>query len=278
MAKLICADEKKGVFLQLNMKTPIVTLTTDWGNQSFFAGMVKGALYSAVEGVQVVDITHQVDPFSVMSATFVVKHACLEFPVGTVHIIDVATQPPFLAVKVRGQYFLCCDNGVTATAFGDEIEDAAVIPATEDMSLGFVAHTLFVPVAQRLLAGADLGDIGRRPESLMRRNMVGWIASGDEYRVFIHYIDGYGNAYLGMTYREFEELRRGRQFEMTVREQRINEVMNSYFQQHATNDPRRKLRLTVSATGLLELAVKESSFVQLIGLRTNDAVILKFKD
>ena len=278
MAKLICADKKKGVFLQLDMKTPIVTLTTDWGNQSFFAGMVKGALYSAVEGVQVVDITHQVDPFSVMSATFVVKHACLGFPAGTVHIIDVATQPPFLAVKVRGQYFLCCDNGVTATAFGDEIEDAAVIPATEDMSLGFVAHTLFVPVAQRLLAGADLGDIGRRPESLMRRNMVGWISSGDEYRVFIHYIDGYGNAYLGMTYREFEELRRGRQFDMTVREQRINEVMNSYFQQHATNDPRRKLRLTVSATGLLELAVKESSFVQLIGLRTNDAVILKFKD
>ena len=101
---------------------------------------------------------------------------------------------------------------------------------------------------------------------------------GDEYRVYIHYIDTYGNAYLGMTYSEFEELRAGRAFEMIVREQRISEVMDSYYQQHATADPRRKLRLTVSATGLLELAVKESSFAQLIGLRTNDAVILKFKD
>ena len=54
--------------------------------------------------------------------------------------------------------------------------------------------------------------------------------------------------------------------------------MNSYYQQHATADPRHKLRLIVSATGLLELSVKESSFLQLIGLRTNDAVILKFKD
>ena len=53
--------------------------------------------------------------------------------------------------------------------------------------------------------------------------------------------------------------------------------MESYFQQHATNDPRRKLRLTVSATGLLELAVKESSFAQLIGLRANDPVLLRFK-
>lgn len=260
------------------MKMPTVTLTTDWGNQGFFAGMVKGALYSAIEGVQVVDITHQVDPFNIMSATFVVKHACLGFPPGTVHIVDVATQPPLLAVKARGQYFLCCDNGVPATAFGDEIEDAVVIPMPDGAHLGFVAHTFFVPVAQRLLAGASLSDIGSRPESLMRRNMVGWLPSGDEYRIYIHYIDNYGNAYLGMTYSEFEELRQGRRFEMTVREQRISEVMTSYFQHHSSNDPRRKLRLTVSATGLLELAVKESSFAQLIGLRTNDAVILKFKD
>ena len=111
----------------------------------------------------------------------------------------------------------------------------------------------------------------------MRRNLTGWLPVEDGYRIFIHYIDDYGNAYLGMTYREFEELRQGRAFEMIVREQRINEVMNSYYQQHSSADPRRKLRLTVSATGLLELAVKESSFVQLIGLRTNDEVILRFK-
>ena len=265
------------VFLQSDMKMPIVTLTTDWGNQGFFSGMVKGALCSAVEGLQVVDITHHVDPFSVMSATFVVKHACLGFPEGTVHIVDVATNPPFLVVKVRGQYFLCSDNGVPATAFGDEIEDAAVIPTPEGSFLGFAAYTFFVPVAQRLLSGASLSDIGPRPASLMRRNLTGWLQVGDEYRVYIHFIDSYGNAYLGMTYREFEELRKGRGFEMVVRDQRISEVMGSYYQQHATSDPRRKLRLTVSATGHLELAVKESSFVQLIGLRTNDAVILKFK-
>lgn len=274
----ICTGQNLFVFLQSNMKTPIVTLTTDWGHQGFFAGMVKGALYSTVEGIQVVDITHHVDPYSVMSATFVVKHACPGFPVGTVHIVDVATQPPLLVVKAYGQFFLCCDNGVPASAFGDEIEDAAVIPVSEGMSLGFAAHTYFVPVAQRLLAGAALSDIGPRPESLMRRNMVGWMPSGDEYHIYIHYIDDYGNAYLGMTYHEFEELRRGRRFEMTVREQRISEMMDSYYQQPASADPRRKLRLTVSATGLLELALKESSFVQLIGLRTNDAVILKFKD
>ena len=53
--------------------------------------------------------------------------------------------------------------------------------------------------------------------------------------------------------------------------------MASYWQQHERSDPRRKLRLTVSATGMLELAVKESSFTQLMGLKANDSVLLRFK-
>jgi S-adenosylmethionine hydrolase len=103
------------------------------------------------------------------------------------------------------------------------------------------------------------------------------MAQGDAYRIYILYTDNYGNAYLGMSYKEFTELRQGRPFVMTVRELEVTELMASYYQQHAQRDPRNKLRLTVSATGMLELAVKESSFTQLIGLKANDSVLLRFK-
>lgn len=243
--------------------------------------MVKGALYNMVEGLQVVDIAHHIEPFNIMSATFVVKHACLGFPPGTVHIVDVASkhspEHPFLVVKVRGQYFLCCDNGLPMMAFGDEIEDVSRIPVQENGIYNFAAYTLFVRVAARLLGGASMRDIGPQHSQLMQRNLVGWMQQGDQYRIYIHYIDTYGNAYLGMSYREFEELRQGRQFTLQVRDQEIVEIMASYHQQHTKNDPRHKLRLTVSATGLLELAVKDSSFSQLIGLRANDPVLLRFK-
>ena len=262
------------------MKTPIVTLTTDWGQEDFFAGKVKGALYSMIEGVQVVDVAHHVDPFNVMAATFIVKHACLGFPPGTVHIIDVASyqtpERPFVVVKARGQYFICCDNGLPVMALGDDIEDVSRIPVQENGVYNFAAYSLFTRVAAKLIGGASMRDIGPRHEGLQRSNLVGYIQQGSLYRVYIHYIDNYGNAYLGMTYEEFERLRQGRPFSMTVRDQRINELMGSYYQQHKNSDPRRKLRLTVSATGLLELAVKESSFTQLLGLRANDSVLLEF--
>lgn len=265
------------------MKTPIVTLTTDWGTQGFFAGMVRGALMNMVEGVQVVDITHGVEPFNVRAATFVVKHACKGFPLGTVHIVDVASahtpERPFVAVKARGQYYICCDNGLPAMALGEEIEDVSSIPVQENGVYNFAAYTLFTRVAAMLLGGATMRDIGPRHEALLQRPYAGWMPQEDGgYRIYIDYIDSYGNAYLGMTYQEFEGLRQGRRFTVTVRDQEIGEVMASYYQQHAQSDPRRKLRLTVSATGVLELAVKESSFTQLMGLRATDSVLLRFRD
>ena len=259
------------------MNSPIVTLTTDWGEEGFFSGMVKGLLYSQIEGVRVVDITHRLESYNVMTATFVVRYGCMGFPEGTIHIVDVATREPFLCFKVHGQYFLCCDNGLPLMAFGDEIEDVSLLQTHDGGVYNFAAYTVFARVAAILAQGASMRDLGPKPQSLLQRNLPRFIQQGDCYRIYVHYVDSYGNAYLGMKYREFEGLRGDRQFVLSVLDQEVTELVAGYWQQNASNDPRRKLRLTVSATGLLELAVKESSLAQLLGVRVNSSVLLRFK-
>ena len=259
------------------MDYPIITLTTDWGDSDFFAGMLKGRLATMVPEARVVDITHRLESFNVMTATFVVRQACLHFPAGTVHIIDVATQQPFLCIKAFGQYYLCCDNGLPSMVFANSIEDASLLPVQEGGVYNFAAYSVFAPVAAQLIHGATMRDLGPQPTQLTQRTMPRYIQQGDDYRIYVHYVDSYGNAYLGMTYREFEELRQGRSFVLRIRDQEVTELMTGYYQQHASADPRRRLRLTVSATGLLELAVKESSLAQLVGLRVNESVLLHFK-
>ena len=260
------------------MSAPIITLTTDWGDGDFFAGMFKGRLMSIVEDVRIVDITHRIEPMNVGQATFVVRQACMGFPPGTVHIIDVASRPPFLVVKARGQYFICCDNGLPAMAFGDSIEDISLLQVDADGFLNFAAYTIFAGAAAMLLGGASMRDLGEHPGQILQRNLPRFMQQGDHYIVYVHHIDSYGNAYLGMTYREFEELRAGRAFVLSVRDQEVTELMSSYFQQHTAADPRRRLRLTVSATGLLELAIKDSSLISLLGIKVNESVLLRFKD
>lgn len=256
------------------MKTPTVTLTTDWGERGFFAGMVKGALMSLVDGVQVVDITHGLEAYNVMTASFVVRHGCLGFPEGTVHIIDVASQQPHIALRARGQYYICSDNGLPALVFGNEVEEACQIPTQSNGVYNFAAYNLYVPVAARILKGAALSDIGPQYPQLLQRPHTGFLQQGEYYRIYVHYIDNYGNAYLGMSYREFEELRQGRPFVLQVNEMTVSEINPSYYRN--SNDL--NLRLTISATGQLELALQGHSLAQLAGLKVNGSVLLKFKD
>lgn len=262
------------VYLQFEMKTPTVTLTTDWGERGFFAGMVKGALMRLVEGVQVVDICHRLEAFNVGPASFVVRHACMDFPEGTVHLIDVASQSPFVAIRARGQYYLCADNGLPALVFGDEVEEVVTLPPPEGECRNFAAYSLFCPMAARLLTGTPLTDLGPRHPALLQRPRPSYLPQGEFIHVYVHYIDDYGNAYLGISYREFEALRQGRTFKMLVKELSVSEVSPVYQQGTDPNDL--SLRLTVSATGQMELSFPNRSLAQLYGVQVNERVLLKF--
>ncbi len=267
------------------MKTPIVTLTTDWGERGFFAGMVKGALMRLIEGVQVVDVSHRLEAYNTMTASFVVRHACLGFPEGTVHIVDVDSKAPFVALRARGQYYLCSDNGLPAQVFGTEVEECVELPTKEGTIYNFAAYNLFVPAAARLLGGTPLRELGAAHPSLVQGMQTGYVKQDEYYRIYVQYIDDYGNAYLGMSYREFEELRQGRAFQLQVKELTVSEVSPSYYRHkeaertlnrsRVNNDA--SLCLTVSATGWLELALLRRTLAPLTDLRVNESVLLRFK-
>jgi S-adenosylmethionine hydrolase len=51
----------------------IITLTTDWRGDDFYKGSVTGAILSGCIDARIVDITHQVSPFSSTQAAFILK-------------------------------------------------------------------------------------------------------------------------------------------------------------------------------------------------------------
>ena len=57
----------------------IVTLTTDFGMKAHFVGAVKGALLREIPGVNIVDISHNISPFNVIEAAYVIQNAYSSF-------------------------------------------------------------------------------------------------------------------------------------------------------------------------------------------------------
>uniref|UniRef100_UPI0030D78422 SAM hydrolase/SAM-dependent halogenase family protein n=1 Tax=uncultured Planktosalinus sp. TaxID=1810935 RepID=UPI0030D78422 len=97
---------------------PIITLTTDFGEKDHFAGAVKGAIYSELETIKIVDISHSVSPFHITEAAYIIQNAYRSFPKGTIHIVgidsELTPENKHIAVLLDDHYFICADNGIVS--------------------------------------------------------------------------------------------------------------------------------------------------------------------
>ena len=56
--------------MEIKPKPPIITLTTDFGVDDYFAGVMKGVILNINPEAKLVDITHNISPFQIKAAAF----------------------------------------------------------------------------------------------------------------------------------------------------------------------------------------------------------------
>src|ERR1700734_1996091 len=106
------------------MTRPIITLTTDFGTDDHFVGVMKGVILGIRPDAQVIDISHGVQPYEIGDGAFTIAQAYRYFPKKTIHVVVVdpgvgSARRPLLA-EAAGQYFVAPDNGVLSMVFGRE--------------------------------------------------------------------------------------------------------------------------------------------------------------
>ena len=97
-----------------------VTLLSDLGLQSTSVATAKGALLQHAPDIQIIDISHNIEPFHLQQAAYLHAATYKKFPKGSCHLIlfDVfySETPELLLTEVDGQYILTPDNGVLPLA------------------------------------------------------------------------------------------------------------------------------------------------------------------
>ena len=71
----------------------IITLTTDTGLQDYYVAAIKGEILKDIPNANIIDISHTIKPFDVASATFQLLCCYKDFPIGTIHIVGVDSEP-----------------------------------------------------------------------------------------------------------------------------------------------------------------------------------------
>lgn len=149
------------------MSVPVLTLLTDFGGLDSYVGAMKGVFSSLCEA-RIVDLTHEVAPFDVAGASYLLESAAFHFPPRSVHVavVDpgVGSSRRVLAAECGGQRFLAPDNGLLSFLSRRGARFHTVLYSEEGLSPTFHGRDLFMPLAARLFHGAEVGDLGPAAE------------------------------------------------------------------------------------------------------------------
>ena len=98
----------------------IVTLTSDLGIKDYYVAIIKGKILSRMATANIVDISHEIAPFDIQEAAFLLKNSFFHFPAGTIHLVSVHAErrnlTKCLIIEFKDHFFVGIDNGLFATS------------------------------------------------------------------------------------------------------------------------------------------------------------------
>jgi S-adenosylmethionine hydrolase len=163
-------------------KRSTIVFMTDFGTANDAVAICKAVILGIAPDAKIMDITHQVTPFSIEEGSRFLAGVTPYYGPNTIFLVvvdpGVGTSRKAVVVKSnRGQYFVLPDNGlITPVAKRDGIEGAREItnPAFmigSGISSTFHGRDIFSPTAAHLAAGEDWTLVGPEVKELVRVNL-----------------------------------------------------------------------------------------------------------
>jgi hypothetical protein len=158
---------------------PAIVFMTDFGTANDAVAICKAVMLGIAPDARILDITHQVTPFSIEEGARFLEGASPYYPAGTVFVVvidpGVGTSRKAVVVKTKkGQYFVLPDNGLISPVIErDGLDSAREITNTgwmigQTVSSTFHGRDIFSPVGAHLAAGWDFTLVGPEVPQLVR--------------------------------------------------------------------------------------------------------------
>jgi S-adenosylmethionine hydrolase len=279
----------------------IITLTTDYGLKDYFVGALKGKIISEFTDANIIDISHDIDPFNTSEASYIIGAAYAHFPKGTVHLIGVDAEfnkeNQHIAMQWNDHFFVGADNGVfTMLLQHQKPQKLVAITIHDRLPTDATDADVLITVACHLAKGGLLNVIGKEIQTLKQVTQLQPIVSSDKSAIKgnVIYIDHFGNVVTNITKKLFLEIAKGRPYEIPLlqgkSQKKSNPIKNiwakysdiskstSYSLKNYEGD---KLAIFNEA-GFLEIAIFRSnpmrvgSASSLLGLGYRDTITINF--
>jgi S-adenosylmethionine hydrolase len=258
------------------MRTPVISLLTDFGSADHYVAAMKGVMLDICPKVQLVDISHEIARYGIAEAGYTLAQAWRSFPAGTVHLVVVdpgvgGPRRPILA-EAGGHCFVAPDNGVLSSA----LTGAAGIRVREitasryfrkPLSQTFHGRDIFAPVAAHLASGMVPGRFGKvvtdwvRLDAALPRRVTARKWAGEVLK-----IDRFGNIITNLDGETWERAVKG-PFEVKVGTGTVSRLA-SYYAGGGHGAP----FLIRGSAGYIEVSINKGSAAEVLGAKVGSIV------
>jgi S-adenosylmethionine hydrolase len=265
---------------------PTIVFMTDFGVVDDSVAICRGVMYGIMPEVRIVDLTHEVTPFSIVDGARFLFGATPYYPAGTVFVVVVdptvgSTRKAIVARSKRGQYFVLPDNGLlTLVEQRDGIESVREITNPDWMigsklSSTFHGRDIFSPVGAHMARGDEWSKVG--PEmpvkDLVRLELQSARVDDQGLSGMVIATDGpFGNLVTNVSAEDFLKLgyQRGQEVPLKVGGKDLRLKFVKTFSDMPVNQP----LLYIDSRGHLALAVNQNSFAATYGIKPPVSLVI----
>lgn len=269
---------------------PTIVFMTDFGVRDDSVAICKGVMYSMVPDLRIVDLTHEVTPFSISDGARFLYGATPYFSAGAVFVVVIdpgvgSTRKAIIVKSKRGQYFVLPDNGLMTMVQGrDGLEAAREITNPSWMigsalSSTFHGRDIFSPAGAHLARGDDWTQAGPELDlaKLVRLDLTPARVDANGLNAEIIATDGpFGNLVTNISAEDFLKLgyARGQIVPVTIGDKRMDIPFVRTFSDVSVKKP----LLYIDSRGRLGIALNQGNFAQTHGIEPSQPIFIPRPD
>lgn len=255
----------------------IVTLLTDSGKSDHYAGAIKAAILKVNPGINIVDISHQVEPCDVAHGAFLLRSVFRDFPKGTVHLVGVdAVGNPgdaFIALQLEDHFFVGVDNGLFGLISHKPHQQLAALNTITTLESTFPEKDILAPASAKLASGVAITSLGK-PMTTFKK-MIDRHVKATRRQIAGHVIrvDHYGNLITNIPKNDFDILSKGKNFTIQFGGEKFKKIHTNY-----NNTEQGDCFLIFNSQGLLEIGIYKGNATELLGLTYDSPISISFEE
>jgi hypothetical protein len=257
---------------------------TDYGTDSIYVGIIKGAIYSKFSDAHVDDMTNAVPPYDITAGAYLLAEAAGEYPKGTVFVTIVdpgvgTPRKPIVMETKNGYCFVGPDNGLltlVAERFG--IKQIRELTNKDYWRAGttstvFHGRDIFGPVGASLASGRPVDGAGTALDDIVKIELVRSKVENGAVTGTVMRTDPYGNIVSTITSADLAalDIELGDNLDITIGKS----TWTAPYKRTYAEVPEGSRLVVVQSSGFVECAIDKGSLADAIQEAFGAAVTIR---